>query len=97
MARRTTEWFVYMLRCRPDGSLYTGRTTDVARRFEEHRTGTGARYTRAHPPTSVAWSEGGHSASSSGKREAEIKGWSRTRKLALIRASRRTARRRSRN
>ena len=29
-------WFVYMIRC-DDGSLYTGITTDIARRWEEHR------------------------------------------------------------
>ena len=42
-------WWVYMLRCR-DGSLYTGVTTDVERRFAQHRAGTGAKYTRTHPP-----------------------------------------------
>ena len=29
------EWFVYMIRCM-DSSLYTGITTDVKRRYEEH-------------------------------------------------------------
>ena len=38
-------WYVYMLRC-GDGSLYTGSTTDVARRLREHQNGTGAKYTR---------------------------------------------------
>jgi putative endonuclease len=78
------EWFVYLLRCGPRGHLYVGRTTDVGRRFEEHRSGRGARYTRAFPPTEIAWSEGGHTAGSSARREAEIKTWSRVRKLALI-------------
>ena len=45
-------WYVYVLECR-DGSLYTGVATDVARRFAEHAAGTGARYTRAHPPARV--------------------------------------------
>lgn len=50
-----TEYFVYMLRCR-DGSLYTGITTDVARRLREHLAAgpTGARYTRTHPPVALA-------------------------------------------
>ncbi len=85
MAR--TEWFVYMLACGGAGSLYVGRTTDVERRYEEHRTGKGARYTRAFPPTAIAWSEGGHSASSSARREAEIKRWSRSKKLRLVASS----------
>ena len=40
--------YVYMLRCE-DGSLYTGITTDPARRWKEHREGRrGAKYTKAH-------------------------------------------------
>lgn len=42
-------WFLYLIECR-DGSLYAGIATDVARRYTEHATGTGARYTRSHPP-----------------------------------------------
>lgn len=42
-------WFVYLIECR-DGSLYTGISTDVDRRYAEHASGQGARYTRAHPP-----------------------------------------------
>lgn len=42
-------WFVYIVECM-DGSLYTGITVDLAARFEAHRTGRGARYTRSHPP-----------------------------------------------
>ncbi|SMC23759.1 Predicted endonuclease, GIY-YIG superfamily [Andreprevotia lacus DSM 23236] len=45
-------WFVYMLEC-VDGSLYTGIATDVVRRFDEHASGRGARYTRARPPRTV--------------------------------------------
>ena len=42
-------WFVYLIECR-DGSLYTGVTVDVDRRYAEHAAGKGARYTRSHPP-----------------------------------------------
>ena len=42
-------WYVYLIECR-DGSLYTGIATDVARRYAAHAAGTGARYTRSHPP-----------------------------------------------
>ena len=45
-----TGWFVYLLECR-DGSLYTGITVDVPRRYAQHVAGTGARYTRSHPPS----------------------------------------------
>jgi putative endonuclease len=80
----SAEWFVYILECGPAGSLYTGRTTNVERRFREHASGRGAKYTRSHPPRRVAWSEGGHDASSSGRREAQIKRMSRSEKLALV-------------
>ena len=43
-------WFVYMLRC-VDGSLYTGVTTDLARRHKQHEAGTASRYTRSRRPT----------------------------------------------
>lgn len=45
-------WYVYLLECR-DGSVYTGIATDVERRFAEHASGKGARYTRANPPLRV--------------------------------------------
>ena len=45
-------WVLYLLEC-VDGSYYAGITTDLARRFEQHRLGTGARYTRSHPPLRV--------------------------------------------
>lgn len=42
-------WFLYVIACR-GGSLYTGVSTDVERRYAEHCAGRGARYTRSHPP-----------------------------------------------
>ena len=44
-------WHVYLVRCR-DGALYTGITTDVARRFAQHQQseGRGAKYLRGKGP-----------------------------------------------
>lgn len=42
-------WFLYLIECQ-DGSIYTGITVDVAARYAAHAQGTGARYTRSHPP-----------------------------------------------
>lgn len=48
-------WLVYLLECK-DGSLYTGVTNDLEARVKAHVAGTGAKYTRAHPPRRVlAW------------------------------------------
>lgn len=44
-----SSWYVYLIECL-DGSLYTGIAVDVARRYAKHLAGTGARYTRSHPP-----------------------------------------------
>ena len=46
-------YYVYILRCR-DGTLYTGITPDLGRRMAAHVAGTGAKYTRSHPPEEIA-------------------------------------------
>ena len=76
-------WWVYMLRCR-DGSLYTGVTTDVNRRFTQHLAGTGARYTRSHPPEAVVYREELPDKSAALRREAAIKRLPRAKKLRLL-------------
>lgn len=78
-----SRWKVYMLRC-SDGSLYTGITTNLEKRLKAHNTGTGSKYTRAHLPVTLAWSESATSESSAKKREAAIKKLSRQQKLSLI-------------
>ncbi len=45
-------WILYLLECE-SGAVYTGITTDLERRFNEHCAGVGARYTRANPPMRV--------------------------------------------
>ena len=77
-------YFCYLLRC-ADGSLYTGVTTDVERRLREHNGTGGSRYTSSRRPVQLAWKEAHADRSSAQRREAEIKGWSRKRKLALVR------------
>jgi len=76
-------YFVYIIRCK-DGSLYTGITTDVRRRFVEHQEGRGARYTRARGVVQVVYTEKCKNRSIASKREAEIKRMTRQEKLSLI-------------
>ncbi len=76
-------WHVYMLRC-SGGSLYTGITTDIKRRVEQHNIGTGSKYTRAHLPIELVWSECAKSESDAKKREAEVKKLSKQNKELLI-------------
>ena len=76
-------YFVYILKCK-DGSLYTGITTNVERRFAEHKSGVGGRYTSAKEAVKVVYTEQHPNRSSASKRESEIKSWRRKKKLALI-------------
>ena len=78
------EWFVYIIRC-DDGTLYTGVSTDVERRFREHLgQRRGAKFFNGRKPLEVAWSEGGHDRSSACRREAAIKKLDRGGKLRLV-------------
>ena len=84
LARLKKNYFVYILKCQ-DGTFYTGVTTDVPRRFQEHKAGKGGHYTRAHPPKSVARIERGFTHGDALRREAQIKKLSLAKKLAMIR------------
>ncbi|MGV6859973.1 MAG: GIY-YIG nuclease family protein [bacterium] len=79
------QWWVYMVEC-VDGSLYTGITTDPARRLDEHngKRGGGARYTRARQPVTLVYKEPHPNRSSALCREFEVKKLPRTRKLELL-------------
>jgi len=77
-------WFVYIVAGRT-GLLYTGITTDVARRVHEHNTSPrGARWCRAHRPVTLVWQTSAPSRSEATRLEVRIKRMPRPRKLALI-------------
>jgi putative endonuclease len=81
-------WYVYIIRA-SDESLYTGITTDVQRRFDEHRgTEKGARYFRGRQPLEIVYRENHPDRSSALRREADIKKLPRNQKLKLIGESR---------
>lgn len=75
--------YVYILRC-GDETLYTGYTTDVKRRIEEHRSGNGAKYTRGRGPLELVHVEEYATRSAAMAREYEIKQLSRDEKERLI-------------
>ena len=76
-------WYLYILRC-GDNTLYTGITTDVEKRFEAHKSGKGAKYTRGRGPLELAYREECGTHSDALKREAQIKKLTREQKQALI-------------
>ncbi len=65
-------WYLYLLEC-SDGSIYTGITVDVAKRYAAHLAGKGARYTRSHPPRRLLASFEHADRSSASKAEYAIK------------------------
>jgi len=74
---------VYILQC-SDGSFYTGYTKDLMQRLRQHENGKGAKYTKAHRPQRVMYTELFGTRSAAMKREREIKKLSHQQKLNLI-------------
>ena len=82
--KESKQWFVYILRC-ADNSLYTGITTDVVRREQEHNNDKlGAKYTRARQPVFVVYQENHPSRSEATKREIMIKKMTKKNKETLL-------------
>ena|SRR5258706_7306685 len=80
----TYMWFIYIIRC-ADNSLYTGVTTDITRRIDEHNNKTvGAKYTRIRRPVTLVYQETVDSRSTALKREGAIKKLPRAEKEKLI-------------
>ena len=77
-----TEWYVYILRC-GDGTLYTGITDNVERRFAAHCAGKGAKYTRGRGPLELVYTERLPDKSAALKRELAVKKLTRVQKEAL--------------
>lgn len=75
--------YVYILKC-ADGSYYTGSTTDLERRLDEHQSGLGANYTRERLPVELAYFDEYARIDDAYYREKQIQGWSRKKKEALI-------------
>jgi putative endonuclease len=76
-------YYVYILRCK-DNSYYTGHAKDVEKRFEMHRKGRGARYTRMHEPEELVYVEQFENRGEATRRERQIKRLSHDRKQQLI-------------
>lgn len=76
-------YYIYLIQCE-DGSIYTGTTNDLERRFKEHKDKIGGHYTQSHKVEKFLYTEQFPTRSAAMKREAQIKGWRRKKKLALI-------------
>ena len=75
-------WYVYLIECR-GGTLYTGITTGVMRRYAQHLAGKGARYTRSHPPVRLLGQCACADRAAAGRTEYRIKQLAPAEKRAL--------------
>jgi putative endonuclease len=78
-------WFLYLIRCR-EGKLYTGITTDVERRFEEHKSGDkrGSKYLRGKAPLELVMKKRIGSRGMALKIEAKVKKLLKIQKEMLV-------------
>jgi predicted GIY-YIG superfamily endonuclease/proteasome lid subunit RPN8/RPN11 len=77
-------FWAYMLHCR-GGVFYTGHTNDIDRRIAEHQSGALPCFAREYLPVHLVWSQDFVTRDEAMAAEKQIKGWSRKKKLALIR------------
>ena len=76
-------WYVYIVKC-SDKSLYTGISPNVENRVQLHNRGLGAKSIKGKLPVFLVYKECVGAKIDAARREREIKGWSRNKKLALI-------------
>ncbi len=77
-------WHIYILKC-SDKTLYTGITTDIQRRLQEHNSpDKGAKYTRGRRPVKLVYSKRKRNKASAAKEEHRIKQLTRIDKIRLI-------------
>ena len=77
-------FWAYMLHCR-GGAYYTGHTDDLEKRISEHQGGLIEGFTSARLPVELVWSQEFPTRIEALEAEQRIKGWSRKKKMALIR------------
>ena len=81
-----SDWLIYIILC-DDGTLYTGITTDIVRRWNQHKNKTGAKYFRGRCPEKLVYLEPSSCRSSASKRESSLKKLQRRDKLILIKSA----------
>ena len=77
-------FWTYLLHCNA-GRFYVGHTDNLERRMAQHETGALPGFTRAYLPVALVWSQEFHTRDEAREMEKRLKGWSRAKKLALIR------------
>ncbi len=84
MPRNTPRHFFVYIMSNVSGTLYTGVTNDIERRVFEHKNHVVPGFTAKYRIGRLLYFEEYDSAAYAIAREKEIKGWRRSRKIALI-------------
>ena len=80
----TKRYFVYIMTNKKSGVLYTGITNNLARRVYEHKEKFISGFTSKYNLTKLVFFEETHDVNAAIKREKQIKGWLRKKKIELI-------------
>lgn len=81
------KYYTYVILTK-DNTLYCGYTDDVEKRFEAHKAGKGAKYTRAHKPERIVYSACFDTKIEAQREERKIKAMTRREKIEYIDAAR---------
>ncbi len=77
------KYYLYIL-LTVDNTLYCGIARDVEKRFMEHMSGKGAKYTRSHKPLKIVYTKEFENKSEALREEIRIKKLSKKEKQRLI-------------
>ncbi len=75
--------WIYILKC-SNGKFYNGSTINLEARLNQHQSGNGSRFTKAHLPVELVYFEEYCHISKAFNREKQIQNWSHLKKQALI-------------
>ena len=84
MKDRPTSYYLYILQL-SDGRLYTGTTSSIPRRELEHRRGKAGKTSKLAGARKIIYSEDHTTKTAALKRERQIKGWTKAKKLSMAR------------
>jgi putative endonuclease len=79
-----TQYFVYILASKRNGTLYVGVTSALAKRIWEHKNGAVEGFTKEHGVKTLVYYEGHKDVEQAIRREKRLKRWDRRWKLELI-------------
>ncbi|MBT4849786.1 GIY-YIG nuclease family protein [Candidatus Parcubacteria bacterium] len=81
--RQKNNWYVYIIECL-DSLYYVGMTNDLSKRYDQHLSGLGSKFTAKHGIKQIVYVELYEDFECARYREKQIKNWNRSKKEKLI-------------